>query len=135
MSLGENPYQSPAPIATEPNAEESAHWRTAFWVGVAFAILSVIALFVRNFPSGGPLIVSMAIFAVVTIASRRYRLRSAIALVVCLFLLGGVYFQYQLTRAQLMLEQERARAQAAMEQARLAEEMARRAISEQSRSQ
>ena len=131
MNAEENPYQSPAVVPIEHDVEETASWSVAFGVGVAFAGLSVIALFLRNLPPGGPLLVALITFAVVAIASRKNRLRSAIAFGLCLLFLGGVFLEYRVTRMRVLLEQERARAQAAMERARQAEVQARQAIERQ----
>ncbi|MCA9139322.1 MAG: hypothetical protein KDB00_21255 [Planctomycetales bacterium] len=120
MSIDENPYQSPPEISSDDQASNragSGYWGISYWTAFGLTCIGVFAVFTRNMPPLGFLVIAFLLLAHTAIGSRRFRKRSAVGLVCTLILIAGAYSHVRSMRAraaaQRQLEAARAAATAA----------------------
>ncbi|WP_182864938.1 hypothetical protein [Stieleria mannarensis] len=122
-----NPYQTPPETEQAPDSEVRgsglAMW--CFWVGAASVMMGCWAWMMPNLPPLGFMLLALALFVVSLFASRAYRKRATIGIVLCLVLGSAMLFHLRLMHARMAAERARAQAMLA---ARQAERAAARAV-------
>ena len=134
MSIPTNPYQSPPETVSHDPADRQTggFGKICFWAGLAFASLGFLAMFNRNLPPLGFVLIAFAFFVVTWIGGQAYRKRAVVGITLCLVLAGGTLFQMRLMHARLTAERARQQVQQMRQQA-MADERAARAMAESRR--
>ncbi|MCS7467859.1 hypothetical protein NZK35_14495 [Stieleria sp. ICT_E10.1] len=124
MSVRTNPYQSPPETVSHDTTKRQTGGlgKVCFWAGLAFASLGFLAMFIRNLPPLGFVLIALAFFVVTWIGGQPYRKRAVVGIILCLVLTGGTLFQMRLMHARLAAERAR---QQTRQQAMAAEQAAR----------
>ncbi|QEF99796.1 hypothetical protein Mal15_38630 [Stieleria maiorica] len=133
MNVLANPYQSPPETDQTPDSEVQGSGLAflCFCTGATSVLMGLGALMVPNLPPLGFMLLALALFVVSLFASRAYRRRAIIAIVLCFVLGLGMLFQLRLMHARIATQRAREHAIVA---AREAERAAARAAQSQTAS-
>lgn len=119
MNAQTNPYQAPSPVDEVGELPpDRSSWGDSlgvwsFWGGCVLTGIGLVAYFTPNSPPLGFMLIGCVLFWFAVVASQRYRIRSALGGLFCVFLMLAMLLSLRAQAQAAALQRARAQAEAA----------------------